>query len=40
MTFQTDESFPASLKHHLIVFDTSNPYIWTYYVTDGGKTAP
>ena len=40
MCFQDDASFPDALRRHLIVFDTSNPYIWTYYVTDGGKTAP
>jgi len=40
MCFQTDESFPQALKHHLIVFAADNPFIWTYYVTDGGKKAP
>ena len=35
--FAHELTFPEELAHQVIIFNTSNPYVWQYYITDAGK---
>lgn len=35
--FADELTFPEELAHQVIIFNTSNPYVWQYYITDTGK---